>query len=283
MQIFDQHVHSHHSVDCQADPAACVETAIARGLAGLTFTEHFDTNPNEWDSCIYDDEAYTTTVRELRNRFGDRIFIGKGIEVCFQPERMEFVLDFLEAREFDVVLLSVHYFGDQTVHERHHWDGLSPADGTRRYLEKVLEAGRFCEQLRPARGRVFDVLGHLDLVKRYTQRFFGTYDISSFSGLVDEILQACLAADLTPEINTSTLRQDLDEPMPGDETLARYAELGGRAMSVASDAHLAEAVGADLDRAVAMLRGAGLHHTVVFKNRQRFEVPLDEMAVKENE
>ncbi len=269
MDLYDQHVHSCHSWDSKADPRACVRTAMARGLAGLTFTEHFDTHPDDWDKCNYDDDTYSATIDELREAFGDAIFIGKGIEVCFQPSRMEFILDFLGDHSFDLAILSVHYFGGASVHNRVHWSGLDPANATKSYLEGVLEAVRFCEELHRGGNRVFDVLGHLDVAKRYAQWFRGCYDVSPFGDLIDEILRTCLTADVIPEINTSTLRQKLGETMPNSDAVRRYSRLGGTAMSLGSDAHLSESVGAGFDVALAMLRDAGLEHVALFENRVR--------------
>lgn len=272
--LVDQHLHSRHSMDSRTEPEANVESALSRGLMGLTFTEHFDTHPNDWSGCVYDDEAYTDTIAELRGRYGERIFIGKGIEVCYQPSRMDFVLDFLARHRFDVVLLSVHYFGNKPVHRREHWEGWTPAEGTRRYLESVCEAARCCAELRRHGGRVFDVLGHLDLVKRYTRRFFDAYDVSACASLIDEILRACVDAELVPEINTSSLRQGLSETMPGPATVRRYAELGGTGMSLGSDAHRAEDIGAGFDEAVAMLRDAGLSNVAWFRARERIDISV---------
>jgi histidinol-phosphatase (PHP family) len=275
MDLYDQHVHSRHSFDSQADPGAGVALAIARGLAGLTFTEHFDTHPDDWTGCTYDDQVYSATIRRLRADFGDAVFIGKGIEVCYQPDRMDFVLDFLQRHDFDMVMLSVHYFGGLAVYRRENWTGLDTVAGTRRYLETVLDAARFCQRLHQTHDRFFDVLGHLDLVKRYTQRFFEAYDTSRFDDLLDEILRTCIAADLVPEINTSTLRQELAEPMPDADTVTRYAGLGGTAMSLGSDAHRPEDIGAGFEWAAAMLRRAGFHYTSIFKERRRVMIPID--------
>ena len=249
-----------------------MKAALARGLAGLTFTEHFDTHPDEWEDCVYDDKAYSATIRQLREEYGDRIFIGKGIEVCYQPNRMDFILDFLASHEFDLVLLSVHYFGDKPVHVKEAWQGLSVEDGLRRYFDYMLRAVKFCRDLHGRGGRVFDVLSHLDFVKRYTKRFFGTDDVSCCADLIDQILATCIEADLIPEINTSTLRQNLDETMPGDQTVIRYGQLGGKAMSLGSDAHTAEGVGTGFDKALSMLTAAGIARLAVFKNRQREDV-----------
>lgn len=269
MDLYDQHLHSWHSCDSRADPRANVEAAIERGLLGLTFTEHYDVNPKDWDTCVYDDRAYSETIEELRGEFGGAVFIGKGIEICYQPQLMDKILRFLEEHTFDLVMLSVHYFGEQPVHQREHWTGLDVAEGTRRYFERVLEAVRFVREIQAGRKRVFDVLGHLDLVKRYTQRFFGDCEVGACADLRDEILRCCIAADLTPEINTSTLRQNLDETMPDLATVRRYAQLGGTAMSVGSDAHVATAIGEGFDHALSMLRAAGIEQLAVFEARER--------------
>jgi histidinol-phosphatase (PHP family) len=274
MSLFDQHVHSWHSFDSDTDPEDNVRRALELGLGGLTFTEHFDTHADDWPECRYDEEAYTATIRRLRDAYGTRLFIGKGIEVCYQPDRMDFILDFLARHRFDMVILSVHYFKGNAVHVRERWAGITPEEGTRQYLENVLQAARFCERLRQNQGRVFDVLGHLDLAKRYTQRFFGSWDVATHGDLIDEILQVCLAADLVPEINTSSLRQNLDETLPGQRTVTRYAQLGGRAMSIGSDAHLAASVGAGFDRALTLLREAHVSYTAVFQGKERLDVPV---------
>ena len=272
--LFDQHVHTWHSWDSKAEPRVCALRAIDAGLAGITFTEHFDTHPRDRKYCHYDDEAYSQSVAALREEFGDRLRIGKGIEVCYQPAYMDMILNELDQHEFDLVILSAHYFGAAPLHERESWNDVTCAEGTRRYLETVRDAALCAQRMTASRGRVFDVLGHLDLAKRYTQRFFDTYDVSEFGGLIDEILNACLRADLVPEINTSTLRQGLAETMPNVDTIRRYAALGGTGMALGSDAHRPDDVGADLTVAARQLRSAGLNHLVVFDRRHRVDVPL---------
>ncbi len=275
MPFYDQHLHSRHSFDSQTEPADNVRAAIERGLAGLTFTEHFDTHPDDWKTCTYDDQAYSETIRKLRSEFGRDIWIGKGVEICYQPKTMPYVLDFLSNHDFDLVMLSVHYFRGRAIHLREGWGAMTVEEITRVYLETVLEAVVFCGKLREKSGRVFDVLGHLDLVKRYSQRFHGRYDVSPHADLIDEILKGCLAAELIPEINTSALRQGLSESMPNAVTVKRYAALGGKAMSLGSDSHRAQDIGAGFDSAVEMLRDAGITQTAVFKGRTFISTEFD--------
>ncbi len=272
MALYDQHLHSRHSVDSEADPRANVLRAIELGLAGLTFTEHYDTHPTEWPICRYNYEAIAETVDQLRREFAGRIFIGHGIEICYQPDQMESrILPHLQSHRFDVVLYSVHWFQGRALHVREHWDGLDVAAGTRLYLESVLEAVRYAAELKRAGDRPFDILSHLDLVKRYTQRYFGTFDARSHAGLIDEILAASLEAGLIPEVNLSSLRQQLPEPMPADWVVRRYAELGGQAMSLGSDAHHSEDIGAGIADGARMLQRCGMGRLAIFRNRERHD------------
>jgi histidinol-phosphatase (PHP family) len=268
-KLYDQHLHSWNSVDARDDPVDCAREAIARGLGGITFTEHYDPHPEDWPICIYDYERIARTVEGLRETFGEQLFIGHGIEVCYQPGQMDQILAHIERHRFDLVLLSVHWFHGRALHHRHHWEGCDAASATRAYLETVLEAVRFVRDLARRGQRPFDVLGHLDLVKRYTQRYFQVFDVLSYRPIVEEILAACVEADLPIELNLSTLRQSLPEPMPGDWVVRRYVELGGEVMTLGSDAHRAADVGAGFDAAVTLLRDAGVKYQVVFRERQR--------------
>lgn len=274
MALYDQHLHCWFSVDSEADPAANARQALALELGGLSLTDHYDTHPIEWAQCKYDYDAIRQTVGRLRQEFGERLFIGHGIEICYQPEQMQRILPFLDSHRFDVVLLSVHWFGGRALHLREHWDGLDVAAATRAYLESVLEAARFVTALKRQGRKPFDILGHLDLVKRYTQRFFQSFDIRPHRELIDEILRTCLEADLVPEVNLSSLRQSLPEPMPSDWVVRRYAELGGEAMSLGSDAHYSDHVGAGIREGAAMLKEQGIRRLAIFKNRQRADEDL---------
>jgi len=272
--MHDQHLHSWHSFDSEADPVGNVRQAIELGLSGMTFTEHFDTHPTEWPNCRYDYDRIAATIADLRERFGDRIFIGNGIEICYQPEQMDWILSYLEVHKFDVVLLSVHWFGGRALHVRDHWSGLEVNSATGAYLESVLKAARFAGELNRQGRRPFDILGHLDLVKRYTQRYFGTFEVRSHRDLVDEILGTCIDAELVPEVNLSTLRQSLPEPTPAEWIVRRYAELGGEAMSLGSDAHESEHVGLGLVGAASMLKDNGIRRVALFRDRQRCDEAL---------
>ncbi|MFH0981149.1 MAG: histidinol-phosphatase HisJ family protein [Planctomycetota bacterium] len=274
MGLYDQHLHSWHSFDCASDPRDNMLRALKVGLSGLTFTEHYDTHPEDWPTCRYDDEAYAADLATLRNEFGRELYIGKGIEVCYQPDRMDRIVQFLGQHTFDAVLLSIHWLEDGAIHDRRRWAGRTVEEMSRAYLGRVLEAVEMCVRLKRAGGNPFHILSHLDLVRRYSKRFLQTDDPLGHEDLVDAILRRCLASDLVPEINTSSLRQGLSEPMPGEAVVRRYAELGGTAIVLGSDAHTVQDIGAGLEEAAAQARRCRIEKLALFKNGRMETLPL---------
>ena len=268
MRLYDQHLHSWNSFDSHTPPVENVERAIEIGLSGVTFTEHFDTHPQEWDACVYQDAKIETEIAQLRARYGQQIFIGKGIEVCYQPQRMSFILDFLGAHRFDVVILSVHWAFDKPVHARRHFAHLAPTEFIRNYLEAVRAATAHVAEMKRQGHQPFHILGHLDFAKRYLREFFNFKGTIEPPEIVDDILTNCLKAELIPEINTSTLRNNMSAPMPNPEIVQRYAALGGESVALGSDAHSAGCVGSHFDVALQIMRDAGITELAVFENRR---------------
>jgi histidinol-phosphatase (PHP family) len=75
------------------------------------------------------------------------------------------------------------------------------------------------------------------------------------------------------EVSSAGLHRPVGELYP-DASLLALAREAGVAITLASDAHLAEDVGRDLDRAVAHARAAGYDTVTVFDRRRRRQEPL---------
>ncbi len=266
--LHDQHLHSRHSIDSEADPAENCRQAIANGLSGLTFTEHFDTHPSEWEISRWDYDGILETVSQLRGQFGDRLRVGMGIEVDYQPEQMEDILSYIDEHSFDVVLLSIHWWDGKPKYKPEHWANVDWRRETELYFTKVLEAVRMCLELKETGTHYFDILSHVDLVKRYTQRYCNAFDVVSSRDILDEIWRTAIAAELVPEVNTSTMRDSVGEPMPADWAVKRYAELGGKKISFGSDAHQSKHVGSHFAEVSELAAQSGIQSQVVFMDRK---------------
>ena len=66
------------------------------------------------------------------------------------------------------------------------------------------------------------------------------------------------------EINTSSERYKLEELTPAYEILKLYYDLGGKVITVGSDAHVAEDVGDRLDLSYDVLREIGFKYITTF-------------------
>jgi histidinol-phosphatase (PHP family) len=200
----------------------------------------------------------------MQAEFAHRLTIRMGIEIG-EPHEYRQIVESLSVWPFDVVIGSVHYIGTRGVHAAL-FDEVP--------LQEALEA-YFDLDLQIASCGLVDVLGHLDYFQRYTlQRNMPPFDPRAWEKTIRSILQAVIDNDLALEVNTSGVRQRPGVCFPGRTILTWYYDMGGRAVTVGSDAHYVEHVGANLADAVKLLREIGFDSFCVFEQRRRRSIPL---------
>ena len=91
---------------------------------------------------------------------------------------------------------------------------------------------------------------------------------------IDAILNELIRREKGLEVNTAGIRRGMEQTNPTFPVIARYHELGGRLISVGSDAHHPEDLGADFDKAEAFLRKAGFTEYNVYHKRKPVFLPL---------
>jgi len=241
--IADMHVHSTFSVDGHDTLDAMCRAALERGVAAICFAEHYDLNPaaeEEYNFLQYD--RFSAAVDEARRVYGDRLMILKGIEFG-EPHIYPRELEWVQTLDVDVVLGSIHWAPDGFVGDRALRDRLG--------LERLYES--YYDQMRQAiRVGGFDVLAHLDFPKRYVGQ------VTEPPAWLDEVLRETVRAGVVLEINTSPLRKGMDECSPDLPILTRYAQVGGRRVTLGSDAHACADIAAGFDRAQRLAWQAGL-------------------------
>lgn len=248
----DLHLHSDHSVDSHAPLEAMCRAAVERGLETVCFTEHVDLDPRDDGYGYLNWDAYSRAVDAARERFAGRLTILQGVEIG-EPHRYPRDLERLAALRPDVILGSVHWLPE----------GFVGASDVRRAMGlEGLFAAYYREMLAAVRHGGFDVLAHLDFPKRYHGEALGLDEV------VEAILSEAVARGLAIEVNTSPLRKGLEVCAPDLPVLARYRALGGSRVTLGSDAHAPEEVGAGLGRALEIVRRAGVGPVGVFCDRR---------------
>ena len=122
----------------------------------------------------------------------------------------------------------------------------------------------------------FDILAHLTYPFRYLySRNNIRVDINEYKPLVDQILSLAAEKNISIEINAAGLRQPINRLSPEAETVARFKELGGKLVSVGSDAHYAQHIAVGIKDAMAVAKNAGFDCVTLFQKRQPVEIPIE--------
>ncbi len=248
----DYHTHSLYSFDGEAPAAEMVAAAVARGVSELCFTDHLD-----GDRPVHhvpDFAARRVELEGLQRRFPG-VTIRQGAEVSLKDDSCAAqAWGVLQEAEPDFILGSVHTIDGVDVWSDRYYVGLSKEKAYRRYLEAIARALPTFPQLH--------VLAHYDFVAKYAPYPDRAVTLEAAPDAFEEIFRYLLSHGKAMEINTATWQQD--RPW-GLDVLRRYRELGGEYVTVGSDTHGAERVGARIDEALDLARAAGIPYVATFR------------------
>jgi histidinol-phosphatase (PHP family) len=243
------------------------EHAAERGIEELGVAEHvyrFRQALEVWDHpfwqryAIDDLDDYCAFVREETD-------LKLGVEADFVPCREDRMANLLDGREWDYVVGSVHFVGDESLDTEDFtvWTRTASADRVwKRYFEILAEA---------AQSGLFDILAHPDLVKVWGKdRPVPDGDLRRFYYPAMEVIAGC---DVAIEVSTAGLRKPVGEIYPAPAFLEMAID-AGKPIALSSDAHTPDLLGHEYERAVEMLDSMGVKEIAVFDRRQRRMEPL---------
>jgi histidinol-phosphatase (PHP family) len=119
-----------------------------------------------------------------------------------------------------------------------------------------------------AKTKLFDIVGHLDLIKVF--KFMPKKDIKS---IAKNALLAIKENDMVLEINVAGYRKPVGEAYPSHELLEEAYKLGID-ITLSSDAHKPEQVGLHNNKVIAMAKEIGYQECAYFQKRQKRFLPL---------
>lgn len=242
--MFDFHIHSHISFDSHGDPAAMVAAAEKAGLREICFTDHLDYDPLAAEqTLVFDTDAYNHAYDQLRS---STVHIRRGMEFGMLPDNQQTLRADLQRRPFDFVIGSVHFVDGLDPYFPPFWEGRSVQEAIQTSLEQTLACVKAHDD--------FDVLGHLTyLSKTQSNPRKAPIPMEQYGQLVDEIFKTLIEKEKGIEINTSGM-DVCGVYLPDREYLLRFRELGGKIVTVGSDAHGPARVGQYCHEAVKMVR-----------------------------
>ncbi|MEI3222456.1 MAG: histidinol-phosphatase HisJ family protein [Dorea sp.] len=262
----DVHMHCGFSNDSETRPEDMVESAIAKGLSVICFTDHYDKDNLDWgDEAIFDVESYFQKMIELQEEYRDQIDIRIGAEIGMQPYLAEYYQNFMAQHPFDFVIGSVHSVLEHDValdfFQKH-----SDPEGYKIYFEEMLQDVQKIKS--------YDVLGHLDYIVRYSNQGSKGFDLNDYMDIIEEILKQVIAHGKGIEMNMSGLKYGLGAPHPQPEIIKRYRELGGEIITVGADGHIPEHIAYDYHLADDILKSCGFKYYTEFKGRKPLFVKI---------
>ncbi|WP_371372309.1 histidinol phosphate phosphatase [Sporomusa aerivorans] len=226
--LFDTHIHTSYSNDSDMPAQTAIAKAAELGL-GIIFTEHIDLAYPEPDTVTFDVGQYFKDYTPLKS---DKVLLG--IEVGMGSGCVEENRQVIARYPFDYVIGSIHAVDNMDIYRESHYHLRSKREVYIQYFEAMLTCLKAYDFV--------DSLGHIDYIARYARYKDTEVYYHEFSDWIDEILKFLAQNDKAMEINTRRLTSqaavDILRPV-----YQRFYELGGRMVTIGSDAHRPEDIG----------------------------------------
>lgn len=255
----DSHIHTTISHDGKATFIEYLQYAKERQVDEVTFTEHYDiydgvdSELTTLDVSHYWQEYLAETMKsDIRTNFG--------IEIGLRPECERTIKLMTDLYQFDFIIGSSHITrGKDMSMDPSFFSGLTMQEAYGEYFKEVRENIDTFDD--------FDVYGHLDYVVRYGGYGYKRIVYRDFAKILDDILAALIKKGKGIELNTSGYRYGLGYAHPNAEILQRYHDLGGKIITIGSDAHESKYLASHFDDAYDLLEKIGFKEIAIFRRR----------------
>ncbi len=266
----DMHVHSTFSYDGISTVEEYAKKANEKGVDEITFTEHYDIFDGiETDKKTIQSNLYKMGFIVAKRKVEDTIKVNFGVEVGLQPDMKDRISK--DIRHYDFVIGSSHIINKTDIREGNEFfEGITRKEAYLKYLKEVLENVKTFD-------KEYDVYGHLDYIIRLGDSNERKLNCDEYGEIISSILEELVKKDKGLELNTSGLRHGCSFPHPNPVILRRYKELGGKIVTVGSDAKRAEDLAKNFDVAYDILESVGFDETAVFHNRKPDFVKIKEL------
>lgn len=256
MKKVDYHMHTKFSIDSEADPRLHILAAIDMGLSEICFTDHQDFDRNG-PLLKIDIDAYYQGIKLLKEEFKDKIVIKWGIEVGLDLNYYNEINEFISKYPFDFVIGSMHTVKEvDDLYLGSYFKDKSKDEAYREFFEATLKCVNEFD--------CFNVLGHLDFIVRYGPYENKLVEHDKYQDIIDEIFKTLIRKNKGIEVNTSGYLVHGNCGFPNFEQVKRYYDLGGRIISVGSDAHDASRVGENIDNVIKKYQEIGFSKVSTF-------------------
>lgn len=267
--LADYHVHTAFSNDSAYPMEEVIQDAIAMGLDEICITDHVDYGTKQdWDCgskiqyycgeplTNVDYPKYMASLDKIKKLYKDHIQIRTGLEFGVQTHTIQKYRDLFNRYPLDFVILSIHQVDNQEFWTQDFQKGRSQQEYNEGYYKEMLAVVKEYKD--------YSVLGHMDLITRYDKE--GRYPFEKIRPIIEEILKIIIADGKGIEVNTSSHRYGLSDTTPCKDILKLYRSLGGRVLTIGSDSHKPEHLGAYIQETKELLKDLGYEQFCTFES-----------------
>lgn len=279
--MFDYHIHPNYSIDAEGEVEDFCKAALDVGLKEIAFTTHLDSDRAGEDHFVtvkgkmVDIESsvwfedYESTIRLAGDHYREQgLQVLLGIEVDCFPGVQDSLPERFFSTDFDFIIGSVHLIEHIAISANGRAD-----EAFRKYSMEELGEKYYSILLDSIDLEIFDVLAHIDLYRRYGEVFYGEAIHDLWKPHLKELSNRMLSKRVGFEVNTSSLRRGMQQPMPEERIIQALREEGIATVTVGSDAHTPSDVGKGIKTALDMIRKTGYDGPSTYRKRKSTIVP----------
>jgi histidinol-phosphatase (PHP family) len=247
----DTHMHTAFSHDSNVLLELYAAQAAEFGIREIAITDHVDFMPASPGYRYFDYAVRRKVIEDAATRWAGKVSIRHGVEITFESRYRDEIDEYLRTHPFDYSIGSVHAVSDSPYSRGRieaFVSGKTVAEAVAPYFAEVEAA---------IRSGMFDTVGHLDQCKRWLRRWFAPAEFATIPASYEPLLRALVESGTALEVNSSGLRYPEHETYPAAWVVARFHELGGRRVTVGSDAHLPQSFAFGLEEAAEIVAAAG--------------------------
>lgn len=260
--MIDAHIHSSVSFDSDTPMRDMALASIEKGVEGVCFTDHYDVIDSGGKFVPEYDWSFAHAAHdEAKKAVGEGFMLNFGLELGNAPAGFSAAEGSLNEPDIDFVLGSIHNASARLAYKDYYYVDYTSEELCYFYLDDYFSQ---LEQL-VAWGR-FDSLAHVPYPLRYmVERDKQPITLERYYERIDAMLLHLARNDKALEVNTGKTGRIMPEY---PYLLERFHALGGKLVTVGTDAHSIAQTGLGLKGAYELLKQKGFSSVACFKRRK---------------
>ena len=273
MKKYSTHTHSTNSRDGKSTVDEMCQAAIAAGFSGISVTDHCDISMFEERRVLERIAASTGDAAQAREKYADKLFVGVGVEFSdpqYRPERWHEIIDLAD---YDIVVGSSHvpFYCDCGSFVRFNWETVDDD-----YLDRFIH-GYFKSISDIAQNYPIDVLAHIYRPLRYMNLRYGRgVRLEDYTDEIEKVLEILVKRDIALEVNMVDLNGEDHTTFGMCDIAKMFRSLGGKYVTIGTDAHKVETIDSNFDLGAETLRKAGFENYYYYRKHTPVAVSLYE-------